>query len=687
MARRLAKRLLIVGWDAADWQVADPLLARGQMPNLARLVAGGVRAELRTLEPKLSPLLWSSIATGKTADRHGILNFVEPNPSGEGVRVASSTSRRTKALWNIASQSGLRSVVVGWYASHPAEPVAGAVVSNLFLEGEPADRGAAWPLAEGSVHPAELRDLVAAARVRSGLDASLRELLPDGGPKGDPRVATLAKEFARARSLHAVAKALVARRDQALEWDLAMVFHDTIDTIGHHFMEFRPPRLAHVAKDDGKAFGGVMDAVYRMHDRMLGELLEAAGPETTVILLSDHGFHSDHLRPVIKDLDPHDRAALESSWHRMFGVLVASGPGFRRGERIAATGLLDIVPTALVALGLPVGEDLDGRVIVEAFESPETIAAEAARPESRVASWDSIDGPDGRHPAEMRQDPFEARDALQQLVDLGYLAPLGDDQATLLDLVRRETDFNLAVTFMTTHRPSEAIPAFARLVDSKPDEPRFVLSLARCQVATLRFDDAIATLGAYLGRKPDDLDGRTMLAAALAAAGREAEARAAIAALESRLAVRSDSARTLGDLCAAAGLWTEAIRHHRRAVEREPRDPNVRLGLARALLGDRQWEPAAEACLEAMEIQQALPEGHLLLGVALAWLGMLDPAVQSLEIAVRLQPGLVEAHRMLAAIHRERGSAEAAGRHAAEAARGADSPEMPRGATEWSRRT
>jgi tetratricopeptide (TPR) repeat protein len=112
----------------------------------------------------------------------------------------------------------------------------------------------------------------------------------------------------------------------------------------------------------------------------------------------------------------------------------------------------------------------------------------------------------------------------------------------------------------------------------------------------------------------------------------------------------------------------------------------VRLGLARALLGDRQWEPAAEACLEAMEIQQALPEGHLLLGVALAWLGMLDQSVQSLEIAVRLQPGLIEAHRMLAAIHRERGNAAAADRHAAEAARGGESPAMARGAVEWATR-
>ena len=151
---RPAKRLLILGWDAADWQVIDPLLARGRMPNLARLVAAGTRADLRTLEPKLSPILWSTIATGKTADKHGIHNFVEPNPSGEGVRVSSSTTRRTRALWNILSLQGLKVHAVGWYASHPAEPITGTCVSNLLCEGAPAAAGTDWPLMAGTVKPA-----------------------------------------------------------------------------------------------------------------------------------------------------------------------------------------------------------------------------------------------------------------------------------------------------------------------------------------------------------------------------------------------------------------------------------------------------------------------------------------------------------------------------------------------------
>src|SRR5262245_19681610 len=98
---RRASRLLLIGWDAADWKFINPLRDAGQMPNLSRLVDHGVIANLATLRPCLSPILWTSIATGKTADKHGIAGFVEPIPGGAGLRVVSSTSRTTKAIWNI----------------------------------------------------------------------------------------------------------------------------------------------------------------------------------------------------------------------------------------------------------------------------------------------------------------------------------------------------------------------------------------------------------------------------------------------------------------------------------------------------------------------------------------------------------------------------------------------------------
>src|SRR6185295_1799732 len=117
--------------------------------------------------PRLSPLLWTSIATGKTADKHGILNFVEPDPSGAGLRISTSTSRKTKALWNMLTQSGMRVNVVGWYASHPAEPINGVSVSNLFWEGMPAKPDEVWPMIKGAVHPPSMTDEIAGLRVRA----------------------------------------------------------------------------------------------------------------------------------------------------------------------------------------------------------------------------------------------------------------------------------------------------------------------------------------------------------------------------------------------------------------------------------------------------------------------------------------------------------------------------------------
>src|SRR5213592_1534045 len=74
------RRVLLIGWDAADWEHITPLLEEGLMPTLDALINRGVMGNLATLQPILSPMLWNSIATGKFADKHGIHGFIEPDP-------------------------------------------------------------------------------------------------------------------------------------------------------------------------------------------------------------------------------------------------------------------------------------------------------------------------------------------------------------------------------------------------------------------------------------------------------------------------------------------------------------------------------------------------------------------------------------------------------------------------------
>ena len=161
---RLAKKVLLIGWDAADWKIINPLLDAGKMPHLERFVNQGVMGNVATLYPELSPMLWTSIATGKRPFKHGIYGFTEPDPIGGGIRPVSVLSRKTKALWNILCQNGLKCNVVGWWPSHPAEPINGVMVSNHY--GRVVDKiDKPWPMLPGTVHPPRLVENLADLRV------------------------------------------------------------------------------------------------------------------------------------------------------------------------------------------------------------------------------------------------------------------------------------------------------------------------------------------------------------------------------------------------------------------------------------------------------------------------------------------------------------------------------------------
>jgi predicted AlkP superfamily phosphohydrolase/phosphomutase/Flp pilus assembly protein TadD len=649
MAERAAKRLLIVGWDAADWQVIDPLIAAGEMPHLKRLIDGGVRSDLATLEPKLSPLLWTSIATGRTPDLHGILNFVEPKPDGSGLRVASSTSRRVKSLWNIASQSGLRTQVTSWYASHPAEPVHGSITSNLFLEGDPGQRGAAWPLQTDCVHPTTLADAVAAARVGRAdfLAAHLKEILPKAQPTlhSDERVQSLAKLMAVAASVDGAARVAMS----ATPWDLAMVFFETIDTVGHLFMQYRPPRMKHVSDQDLRQFGQVMNAVYRWHDSALGRLLDTAGTETTVLLCSDHGFHSGAQRPMLADLPPERRMEKEASWHRPVGILVAAGPGIKPKANTVAASILDIAPTALALLNLPAALDFGGRAIAEILT--------CSVPE-RIPSWEEREGDAGLHPPDARQDPFEAADAVQHLVDLGYMAALPATAKDQIELVRRESAFNLGVNLLSRGKPRSALPHLQSLVDTRPDERRYISCLAAALVTSGAFDEAIQLLEHACAAHPTDAELQLLLARACIESGKTAEGARILSSVEA--AARNDGAllQSLGRIQLHAGMHDAALATAKRLTSTSGKTPVSLMLAAEAHLGKRDWEAAGQAALDAMDVSPAIPDAHWILGMALAFSGDLENAARSFDLGMQFDKHHLACTESAAVVAAARGKQE-----------------------------
>ena len=677
-------KILLIGWDSADWKVIHPLMDAGEMPHLQRLVEEGVMGNLATLHPDLSPMLWTSIATGKRPFKHGIWGFTEPDPHGRGIRPVSGLSRKTKAVWNILSQKGMKCNVVGWWPSHPAESINGVMVSNLY-KGTYPPLDQPWPMPPGAVHPERLVQNLADLRWHpQKLEAGhILPFVPQAAKidqDKDHRLESIAKIICDCSTLQAAAMALMFHEP----WNFTAVYFDAIDHFSHGFMHYHPPRQPWIPEQDYEIYNHVVSAGYIYHDMLLGRLMKQAGDEATVILVSDHGFQSDHLRPKHIPKEPAGPAVQ----HRTFGIVAMKGPGIKKDRIVFGASLLDICPTILALLGLPVGRDMDGRPLTDAFEKAPAIRT--------IDTWDRVPGNDGMHPPEKRMDPLESHDTINQLVALGYIEKPDENREKAVAQTARELDYNLARSYMDAGFYSQAAAILERLLDQWPDEYRFGIQLVNCYLTAQRINDARRVLEQTLKRKnenaasaqeklkafhekhkgvkPSDLTEaqkreleqiRTevslnpyavaYLKGSLALAQGDEEG--ALTHLEAAEEVDSGQPVLfikLGDVYVRMKQWEPAERCFQKALNLDPDNAEAYLGLCRTLLPRRRNREASEAALSSIGLVYHNPRAHFLLGVSLHRLGEISLAIKALKVALSQNPFFPEAHRRLAYIYKRR---------------------------------
>lgn len=642
--KRLAEKVLLIGWDAADWLMIRPLMDQGLMPTLASLIDGGVSGNLATIRPILSPILWNSIATGKRADKHGICGFTEPLPDGSGIRPITSTSRKTKAIWNILSQSGLTSNVVGWFASHPAEPIRGAIVTDYYVH--PPENGADFStLPAGVCHPERLVQPLARLKVKPR-DIDAQAILPfvpraaeiDGA--NDDRLRKLASLLMRTSSIQAAACALMTKEP----WDFMAVYFDAIDQFGHHFMPYHPPAVKGISEQDAEIFRDVMVGCYRFHDMMLETLLRNAGQDTTVLLVSDHGFHSGSERTDTDGFkDP-------TSWHRPFGIFCGKGPGLKKDETLYGACLLDVTPTILSLFGLPIGGDMDGRPWLEVFD-------QEVRPQ-RIQSWDLVDGECGMHSRERREDPVEAAEAIRQLVDLGYIeAPSADIQKTILNTTI-DLKTNLALALSDSTRLEQSLPLWQELVElCQDDAARKNVYLAHLACCHLQLDevDKCATilnqLDCEMGQAPFVQLMRVRLAEKR---GQTDEALQLARTLLNQSPHDASILNRIGQLLLDINSWDEAESIFQRSLSLLEDNPVAHDGLAAIHLERERFEEAVEHALLAVGLIHYFPSAHFRLGVALHGAGREEQAIAAFETCLAMRYQLQKTHYRLAVLYRMR---------------------------------
>jgi hypothetical protein len=454
-------KMLLIGLDGADWRVMRPMIERGELPTLARLAEEGVRGDLRSFEPLASPLVWTSIATGKVPDKHGIRDFF-----------STQTALRAKRIWDIVHEerptariglykylftwppvSNFTFVVPGWTARSPeTTPPYLRFVKEIEMAGLPGTSTSLAAYARvgfhGLVHGMHLSTLLRCALLAlyerlkkpANLELHYRKHLLDASIECDV--------YSRLLRLHRP--------------EFSASIYTGMDGISHHYWKYYEPEpFGDVEPGERQRYGDVIPRCYRAADRIVNCLLESTEEETNVLVVSDHGFRANPNRWVMRQLNvglmlerlhishkvyvsiildkihlrmrsghggergavvemlrsleycgdhgpfleiecaadastiavrprrlaetgdevsvliegeevPLHQLLIEkaeiSGTHDPIGVLIGQGPGLRRNADIGEVSVLDVGPTILALMALPVGRDMDGRVLTEAID-------------------------------------------------------------------------------------------------------------------------------------------------------------------------------------------------------------------------------------------------------------------------------------------------------------------------------
>jgi hypothetical protein len=373
-ANEQRRKVFYFGIDAIDLPTIENFIREGRMPNFSRLMSRAAYAPLETLPLSDTPRVWTTLQTGKLPREHGIVSHLRWKFPGVSEPVSMPTRRklnflfdlasrviglpsprlivhadcRVRKIWEIASEGGLRTTVLGFYGSKPVFPIRGTVLAH----------GAGAHLATSEF----AGDYVSPTDVPSSLYSDLEDLrvrVPSRGGR------------------HALAISLLREVMLREEPDLLALYITITDGVGHTKMKYyRPELYGGVDPDLVARYGRDYPESFERLDEVVGEVLSLVPEHYVTIVASDHG-----MEPVL-----HEHGHSGGHAEQIDGLFLAFGPGVLPGA-VPALRVEDVVPTVLALLGLPAAEDFAGRPVLD-FADP------SDRPQvSEIASYDAYGPP------------------------------------------------------------------------------------------------------------------------------------------------------------------------------------------------------------------------------------------------------------------------------------------------------
>lgn len=404
------RQTVILGIDAMDWQVVDPLLEAGRLPHLASLrdaSVSGVNLSFVPLEK--SPLIWASMATGLEPEHHGVGGFLRGRDGEQYDGLASAADWQAPAIWDIAGAAGLRSCIIGWWVTFPAREIEGVLVSDHVSY---TDQGNRNP--QGMVRPTELTEELAALTVdyRDVPVEMLKVLAPRAtdaqlNDLEDRRIEDLRIVLAGDLTYLAIAREL-ARKER---FDLFSVYFRGLDLMCHKFWRYMDPADGPPADAaDIDLFGEAVPGYLTLIDGWIGEMLTWFPEDANIMAVSDHGFYGPR-----RDRSGTMRKGVAE--HRPEGAVMVRSKLYTPGARFDKTFIMDITPTLLALMGLPPSQEMPGRVLRDGLTADALEYVEHLE-QHRIASYASL-AP--APPPEVADDPALDAAVKKQLRSLGYV--------------------------------------------------------------------------------------------------------------------------------------------------------------------------------------------------------------------------------------------------------------------------
>ena len=402
-------RVIVLGIDGGTWTMIEPMMAAGELPNLKKLYDGGLHGVLESRPPIISPVVWTTIFTGFGHTKHGVKDW----------KTSQSVNRRVSAIWEIMRDKKMKVDVFNVPATWPPDPVPGVMLSGFPLSGatfagntgeiisrsqlESGKVGAAYrdnavairdtfekleigkwspwmdgkvaskPTFRGSMRMYRLSAdefymtplyrtddglLVSEPKtLRAEISTKIGEpYIPEGpgwsrwADEHTPEV--LYQHLEQVFSIQSKAALEYAGGD----WDLFLYVMTFVDRISHPYWGYgHPESFPGMDPAKAKKFASAVPDSYRRSDEEIGKILAKAGGNPYVVVVSDHGFQASS--------DP----AKAIGTHNPSGIYLVSGPGITPKAGLPKF-IEDVTPTILYLLGLPAGQDMDGRLFSEVGE-------------------------------------------------------------------------------------------------------------------------------------------------------------------------------------------------------------------------------------------------------------------------------------------------------------------------------